>query len=191
MSCLQVLPSADCPQKTTGNALLNFGLGAGDLGGHALCVTLRNALAVESPSSHPHPLREFDNRIPTRVATRVGPAEAPAIDGDPWEAIWQKAQALDEVCQLEPRPGRRASETTVARFLYDDNLYVRFTPLIASLKRSSQQPARATAMTTATTRLCADLHGRGGMAPMAGTPVDPDFADNPVDVRVWGPIPYF
>jgi len=70
-------------------------------------------------------MRNFDNYIPKSMATRIDQSEAPTIDGDPSEPVWQKAQLIDEFYQVDPRPGEPASETTHARFLYDDNnLYV-------------------------------------------------------------------
>jgi len=95
------------------------------IAGGAACLLWGSALAVETPSVAPHPARDFDNYIPTSVATRIEPGEAPTIDGDPSEAVWQKAVVIDEFYQVDPRPGEPASETTVARFLYDtNNLYV-------------------------------------------------------------------
>ena len=91
----------------------------------ALIVLANEANAVETPAVRPHPARNFDNYIPTGAAVRIDPGEAPIIDGDPSEAVWQKAELIDEFYQVDPRPGDPASETTYARILYDENtLYV-------------------------------------------------------------------
>jgi Carbohydrate family 9 binding domain-like/Domain of unknown function (DUF5916) len=71
------------------------------------------------------PARDFSTYIPTGRATKIEATEAPAIDGDLGDPIWEKAQAIDEFYQLEPNTGRLGSERTVLRFLYDqNNLYV-------------------------------------------------------------------
>src|SRR5262245_41396713 len=91
----------------------------------ALCLPFGEAAAVETPAVRRHPARNFDDYIPTGGAVRIDPAEAPTIDGDPSEAVWQKAELIDEFYQVDPRPGEAASETTHARILYDENtLYV-------------------------------------------------------------------
>ena len=90
-----------------------------------LALHAARALAAETSEVRPHGPRDFDNYIPRSVATRIDPTEAPVIDGDPSEPVWQKAQLIDEFYQVDPKPGLPASETTHARFLYDDNnLYV-------------------------------------------------------------------
>jgi len=59
------------------------------------------------------------------MATRIEPSEAPAIDGDVSDAVWAKAQLIDEFYQLEPDTGQPVSERTELRILYDtDNLYI-------------------------------------------------------------------
>ncbi len=99
-------------------------IGAAIAGG-AMGVVSGAAWAVETPTPAPYPMRNFDTYQPTGVATRIDPSEAPTIDGDPSEAVWAKAQAIDEFYQVDPAVGQPGSETTVARFLYDDNtLYV-------------------------------------------------------------------
>ena len=62
------------------------------IAGGTACLLWGSALAVETPTVAPHPVRDFDNYIPTGIATRIETSEAPTIDGDPSEAIWQKAQ---------------------------------------------------------------------------------------------------
>ena len=43
----------------------------------------------------------------------IQPGEAPTIDGDPSEAVWQKAQAIDEFYQVDPKPGEPASDSNL------------------------------------------------------------------------------
>src|SRR5882672_398322 len=96
-----------------------------------------NGMAAEAPppeeempsepaEEEPPPLaHDFNTYMPTAMATKVDANEAPTIDGDLSDPAWAKAQAIDEFYQLEPNPGAVASETTIARFLYDENnLYV-------------------------------------------------------------------
>ena len=73
------------------------------------------------------PAHDFQTYRPTLAATRISESEAPTIDGDISDPVWQKAPALDEFYQLEPHEGAPASERTVVRVLYDDkNLYFAF-----------------------------------------------------------------
>src|SRR5262249_43681702 len=95
------------------------------LAGAALMLAFRPAFAAPVPTPSPHPARNFDDYIPTAHATRIQASEAPTIDGDPSEAVWQKAEAIDEFYQVDPDPGQPGSQPTIARFLYDENnLYV-------------------------------------------------------------------
>ncbi len=73
------------------------------------------------------PSHSFQTYRPSLPATRISSTEAPNIDGDISDAVWQKAPALDEFYQLEPHEGTPASERTVVHVLYDDkNLYLAF-----------------------------------------------------------------
>ena len=73
----------------------------------------------------PPPARDFNTYQPTARATRIESTEAPTIDGDLSDAVWSKAQVIDEFYQIGPDPGQPATKRTVLRFLYDaDNLYV-------------------------------------------------------------------
>src|SRR5439155_16716562 len=59
----------------------------------------------------------------TAAATRT--TEAPKIDGNLDEAIWQQAGPLANFVQAEPFEGQPATELTEVRVLYDDlNLYI-------------------------------------------------------------------
>jgi len=59
------------------------------------------------------------------AATRIDASEAPVIDGDVSEAVWERAQVIDEFYQFEPDPGVPTTERTELRILYDeDNLYI-------------------------------------------------------------------
>ena len=70
-------------------------------------------------------VRDFSTYVPTAKATRIEASEAPIIDGDVSDAVWAKAQVIDEFYQLEPDTGQPVSERTELRILYDtDNLYI-------------------------------------------------------------------
>jgi Carbohydrate family 9 binding domain-like len=87
--------------------------------------TMAQTMERAMPLASPFPPRDFNTYDPKGRATRIDPGEAPMIDGDPAEAVWQKAEAIEEFYQVDPRPGQPASERTVARFIYDSNtLYV-------------------------------------------------------------------
>jgi hypothetical protein len=65
--------------------------------------------------------RDFASYRPSAAATRISASEAPKIDGDLSDAVWNKAPAIDEFYQLEPHEGQPGSEKTVVRVLYDEN----------------------------------------------------------------------
>jgi hypothetical protein len=88
-----------------------------------LLVLATSAWSADAPA--PPPVRDFTTYVPTAKATRIEPTEAPVIDGDLSDPIWQKAQAITEFYQTDPDAGQPASERTDVRFLYDaNNLYV-------------------------------------------------------------------
>jgi len=73
----------------------------------------------------PPPIHDFTTYMPTAKATRIEAAEAPTIDGDLSDPIWQKAEPITEFYQTDPDEGQPATERTDVRFLYDaENLYV-------------------------------------------------------------------
>jgi hypothetical protein len=79
---------------------------------------------AQAEAGNPPP-RDFSTYMPTARATRIALSDAPTIDGDLSDSIWEKAEPITEFYQIDPDPGRPASERTVVRFLYDDNnLYV-------------------------------------------------------------------
>lgn len=83
-------------------------------------------LAAAATSGAPAP-HDWATWRPTAAATRITSKEAPTIDGNLSDPIWQKAPAIDEFYQLEPDTGKPGSERTVVRVLYDENnLYVSF-----------------------------------------------------------------
>jgi hypothetical protein len=87
----------------------------------ATMLAFKSALAAEAPA----PTHDFSTYQPSGRATRIEASEAPTIDGDLSDPVWQKAQAIDEFYQIDPDVGQPATERTVMRFLYDrDNLYV-------------------------------------------------------------------
>jgi Carbohydrate family 9 binding domain-like len=91
----------------------------------ALLLLAASALAAEAGYSPTTPARDFTTYVPTAKATRIDPSEAPIIDGDVSDAVWAKAELIDEFYQLEPDTGQPVSERTELRFLYDsENLYV-------------------------------------------------------------------
>lgn len=62
---------------------------------------------------------------PSAVATRIDTAEAPRIDGDVADAVWDRAQAIDRFYQVEPVAGATPTERTEVRVLYDTHtLYI-------------------------------------------------------------------
>jgi hypothetical protein len=95
------------------------------LAGAASMFAFGIGFAAPVPTPLAHPPRNFDDYIPTTHATRIQASEAPTIDGDPSEPVWQRAEAIDEFYQVDPNPGQPGSQPTIARFLYDENnLYV-------------------------------------------------------------------
>ncbi len=95
------------------------------LAGAAALAMAAPAMAAEVPQPQPHPQRDFSTYQPSAKATRIQAGEAPSIDGDLSDPVWQKAQAIDEFYQLDPGTGEPGTEPTVVRFLYDENnLYV-------------------------------------------------------------------
>ena len=70
------------------------------------------ALLIAPAAAAPAPAHDFKTYQPHVRATRISPAEAPSIDGDVSDAIWSKAQAIDEFYQLEPSEGQPPTEGT-------------------------------------------------------------------------------
>ena len=88
-----------------------------------LLLCAGSGLSAESPA--PPPPRDFSTYVPTAKATRIETSEARTIDGDVSDAVWARAEVIDEFYQLEPDTGQPVSERTEFRFLYDtDNLYI-------------------------------------------------------------------
>ncbi len=82
-------------------------------------------LLLVATSARSGEVRDFSTYVPTAKATRIEASEAPIIDGDVADAVWAKAQVIDEFYQLEPDTGQPVSERTELRILYDtDNLYI-------------------------------------------------------------------
>ncbi len=99
-----------------------------------LLVALCGCLGAASAATH-----DFQTYRPSLPATRIGAGEAPDIDGDISDAVWQRAPALDEFYQLEPHEGAPGDERTVVHVLYDENnLYV-------SIMAFDDEPAKITA----------------------------------------------
>ena len=94
----------------------------------ACCATsllFASVLAATPVLAQGPPAHDFQTYRPSLPATRISEAEAPIIDGDVSDPVWQKAPALDEFYQLEPHEGAPADERTVVHVLYDDkNIYI-------------------------------------------------------------------
>ncbi len=58
--------------------------------------------------------------VARRVAIATRTAEAPTIDGDLGDRVWQQATVLTDFVQAEPFEGQPATERTEIRLLYDD-----------------------------------------------------------------------
>ena len=67
------------------------------------------------------PAHDFATYRPTAHATRIEASQAPVIDGDISDPVWQKAPPIEEFYQLEPQEGLPPQERTVVRVLYDEN----------------------------------------------------------------------
>jgi len=61
---------------------------------------------------------------PTLKMVRIDPSEAPTIDGDLSDPVWQRASAVSGLLQSVPATGEPATEKTELRVLYDaQNIY--------------------------------------------------------------------
>src|SRR5690242_485189 len=90
-----------------------------------LLLFAADALGADGTPAREHPARDFSTYVPTARATKIEASEAPTIDGDVSDAVWARAQVIDEFYQLEPDTGQPVSERTEFRFLYDtDTLYI-------------------------------------------------------------------
>ncbi|MEZ5891972.1 MAG: carbohydrate binding family 9 domain-containing protein [Parvularculaceae bacterium] len=68
---------------------------------------------------------DFEGYTPRTVATRIDVADAPVIDGDLSDAVWARAQVIEDFYQVSPEEGAPPSQKTKAYILYDDkNLYI-------------------------------------------------------------------
>jgi len=67
---------------------------------------------------------DFATYRPAAKATRIDAKDAPRIDGDISDPVWQKAEPIEAFYELEPDEGAVPPERTLVRVLYDeDNLY--------------------------------------------------------------------
>ena len=99
-----------------------------------ICATIATQRAA-ADSSPP----DFKTYRPIAGATRITASEAPVIDGDISDPVWNKAKPIDAFYQLEPNEGAPASERTVVRVLYDEN------NLYFSIMAYDDEPNRITA----------------------------------------------
>ncbi len=66
-------------------------------------------------------------KLPLKIARAVRISTPPVIDGDISDAVWQEAQPVTDLLQVEPQNLAPPTEITEVRILYDDeNLYVAF-----------------------------------------------------------------
>ena len=74
-----------------------------------------------APAAAADPLRQS----PQATAVRVTAAEAPRIDGDLSDPVWQRAPEIGDFHQITPQPLAAPSERTEVRFVYDgERLYI-------------------------------------------------------------------
>ncbi|HEX4301777.1 MAG TPA: sugar-binding protein [Rhizomicrobium sp.] len=97
-----------------------------------LAVCVSPALAQTAP-------HDFQTYRPSLPGTRIDAKDAPNIDGDVSDPVWQKAPAIDEFYQLEPHEGAPADERTVVHVLYDEN------NLYLSIMAYDDEPGKITA----------------------------------------------
>ena len=76
---------------------------------------------VASPAFAQTRAHDFTTYRPSAPATRIADSEAPSIDGDISDPVWQKAPLINEFYQLEPSEGQPSTERTEVRVLYDEN----------------------------------------------------------------------
>jgi hypothetical protein len=76
--------------------------------------------AVASTASAQQPPRAAATASPARRATATRTTEAPVIDGQLDERIWQQATPIVDFVQTEPSEGQPATEPTEVRILFDD-----------------------------------------------------------------------
>ncbi len=102
-----------------------------------VCGLVAPAFAqTPAPAATPH---DFTTYRPSLPGTRITAAEAPTIDGDISDPVWQKAPGIDEFYQLEPHEGAPGDERTVVHVLYDEN------NLYFSVMAYDDEPAKITA----------------------------------------------
>lgn len=66
-------------------------------------------------------------KLPLKTATAVRISTPPDIDGNLSDAVWQEAQPVTDLIQVEPENLVFPTESTEVRILYDDeNLYIAF-----------------------------------------------------------------
>ncbi len=84
------------------------------------CLIAAGALLCSGiAGAQPH--RDFTAYQPSAQETRINASDAPTIDGDISDPVWQRAKPIDEFYQLEPQEGQPPPEHTVVRVLYDEN----------------------------------------------------------------------
>lgn len=71
------------------------------------------------------PARNFETYAPRAVAVRIDEADAPVIDGDLTDPVWDRADVIEEFYQVDPVEGAPPSQPTRAYILYDQKtLYI-------------------------------------------------------------------
>jgi Carbohydrate family 9 binding domain-like len=126
-SVAQAATPSGMPAAEAGNSFLRPAMDMEPAASPGSAPLLRPALGAQpqSPGTAANPVRDFTTYMPTAKATRIEASEAPIVDGDLSDPVWQRAEAITEFYQLDPNEGQPASERTDVRFLYDtNNLYV-------------------------------------------------------------------
>jgi hypothetical protein len=71
-------------------------------------------------ASAPLDISTIDPLLFKTMAARLPEGQAPKIDGQMGDAVWQLAPPAGHFIQREPHPGAPSSERTEFRVLYDD-----------------------------------------------------------------------
>jgi hypothetical protein len=96
-------------------------LPSSQIGGAAIAIAIMAAFCGPGAAQPPPPGPAFH----IANAVRIDETEAPAIDGDPSDPVWARAEVIDDFTQVAPDVGAPATERTEVRILYDtNNLYV-------------------------------------------------------------------
>ncbi len=94
----------------------------------ALSAVVFSASALPSAAAAQEsvtPLRDFASFAPRVEAVRINREDAPEIDGDLSDPVWERANVIEEFYQVVPVQGGTPTQPTRAYILYDErNLYI-------------------------------------------------------------------